>query len=81
MTAQGRTCNECGRRWREFAAATNAHVELLKELDRLGPEDRGRLRAIEGEIESAAARRDAARIAVRTHLAVDHLEQMQAAGR
>jgi hypothetical protein len=63
------SCDTCVRLWREYGNTTRSHVELLKELERVAGVDPQRFRELDGEIELAAARRDAARSAVKLHLA------------
>jgi len=63
------TCLKCVELWREYAAATRFHVQLLKEQERLGPSD------APPEIGLAGMRRDTAREGIRMHLAMDHAHE------
>jgi hypothetical protein len=68
MSSPG-TCVECVRLWSRFAAATRAHVELLKKGDRIDSH----------QVEDAATQRDAARLAVYRHLVTGHVEESRTA--
>ncbi len=75
MPFLGNPCAECERRWRELAAATTAHLELLKQRELIVSPDSEGLKTIDSQIETAAVRSDTARIAVKAHLAADHPEE------
>jgi hypothetical protein len=67
-------CSKCVDLWRAYGTATRDHVALLNEQTRLAGVDCDRFRQLDSLCEPAAALRDAARIAIETHLAADHGE-------
>ena len=66
------TCRRCADLWGEYGAATRDHVDLLKEQERSAGVDPQSFQDLEPTIEIAEARRDAARNAVKYHLAMEH---------
>lgn len=73
-----RECPECQRLWREYAAATTSHVSLEKKLQGLkrgSPE----AAALEKEVSTAAAVREATRRAIHLHEKNEHGKQAHTA--
>ena len=66
-----RNCPDCQRLWREYAAATNAHVALENRL-RMREKGVAARTDLAREITAAALLREQARRAIETHEAAAH---------
>ena len=62
-------CDECRRLWREYAAATTAHVRLQAELRAAAPDQ---LEALPAQVQAAEKKRTALREAIRRHEELAH---------
>jgi hypothetical protein len=72
-------CPECIRLWQELNDATSADFELRQQRNALGPADAAQLRAVEREVNAAAAHHEAARNAFCRHLTTNHIVRSKAA--
>lgn len=68
-----RDCPDCQRLWREYAAATNAHVALESKLRRLESVP-SQSEALSREVSAAAMERENARQAIEKHEASQHAD-------
>jgi hypothetical protein len=66
-------CSLCTDLWRAYARATTEHVQLIKEQESPASADLARFESLEARIEIAGGTRERARLAIKRHLAKDHL--------
>jgi hypothetical protein len=72
------TCAECAALWRAYAKATADHVELVMRKERTIWTTIITASEMEKLIEDAASRREAARMAIESHLRTAHAASAQA---
>lgn len=71
-------CEECDELWRRYANATVEHLNLIRQRERTSWRTTITGREINDLVEVAAARREAARQAIRRHLEREHRNAAEA---
>ena len=66
-------CSLCNDLWRAYARATTEHVQLIKEQECAASTDLALFESLESHIHIAAGTRERARLAIKRHLAKDHM--------